>query len=164
MGPCQRAYCCGAGRPKPAASAAPQDAEFFDIRNPVGQKLRHQALMHALDDMEAWLETGACWARCARHGALRTLPACSCRERQPAAPRTGRRLPDGRAWHNRVAPAVLVQTAPRWRCWTPPTRRRSAATTCARASTASGSTSSSSPSATTWRCGGCLLAGVGRAA
>ncbi|KAL4428238.1 hypothetical protein ABPG75_002327 [Micractinium tetrahymenae] len=34
-----------------------QDAEFFDIRNPVGQKLRHQALMHALDDMEAWLET-----------------------------------------------------------------------------------------------------------
>ncbi|KAL4433083.1 hypothetical protein ABPG77_006510 [Micractinium sp. CCAP 211/92] len=33
------------------------DAEFFDIRNPVGQKMRHQALMHALDDMEAWLET-----------------------------------------------------------------------------------------------------------
>lgn len=36
-----------------------QDAEFFDIRNPVGQKLRHAALEMALADMEAWLETGA---------------------------------------------------------------------------------------------------------
>ena len=29
------------------------------MRNPVGQKLRHAALEHALTDMEAWLETGA---------------------------------------------------------------------------------------------------------
>lgn len=35
-----------------------QDAEFFDVRNPVGKKLRHEALLLALDDMEAWLETG----------------------------------------------------------------------------------------------------------
>ncbi|PRW44500.1 G8 domain-containing [Chlorella sorokiniana] len=34
-----------------------QDAEFFDMRNPVGQKLRHAALLMALEDMEAWLET-----------------------------------------------------------------------------------------------------------
>lgn len=31
------------------------------MRNPVGQKLRHAALLMALEDMEAWLEMGGCW-------------------------------------------------------------------------------------------------------
>jgi hypothetical protein len=47
-----------------------QDAEFFDIRNSVGQRLRHQALLLALDDLEAWLELGACSLLC--------ICACMC--------------------------------------------------------------------------------------
>ena len=46
--------------PAPASPTCPhlQDAEFFEAGNPMGQALRHQALLMALDDMEAWLETG----------------------------------------------------------------------------------------------------------
>ena len=67
--------------PPPLPHAPPhppprQDAEFFDQRNPVGQKMRHAALEMALADMEAWLEMGARAA--GRGGALprsRAAPA-----------------------------------------------------------------------------------------
>lgn len=35
------------------------DAAFFDPGNAKGQEVRHRALLAALDDMEAWLATGA---------------------------------------------------------------------------------------------------------
>ena len=50
------------------------------MRNPVGQKLRHAALLMALEDMEAWLEMGGCWGvlhcYCAVLSSSAALPSC----------------------------------------------------------------------------------------